>query len=109
MSESEFPCPPDPEKNACGGYYCSEEHGHIDCQKENLQIHMDCQPGLQMDGVTWEQLPNHGQPCWRATQKIGSIFGSEVDGELHGIGATKDVALERLAEERRQLHESLWA
>lgn len=21
-----------PERSPCGGYYCSEEHGHIDCQ-----------------------------------------------------------------------------
>lgn len=27
--EKEYPMP---EKNECGGYYCSEEHGHIDCQ-----------------------------------------------------------------------------
>ncbi len=29
------------EPNECGGYYCSEEHGHIDCraQHEEEQTH----------------------------------------------------------------------
>lgn len=28
MSEDDYQ---EPEANECGGYYCSEEHGHIDC------------------------------------------------------------------------------
>jgi hypothetical protein len=24
------------ERNTCGGYYCSEEHGHIDCHDPNV-------------------------------------------------------------------------
>lgn len=26
-----------PKDNDCGGYYCSEEHGHIDCKKPVFQ------------------------------------------------------------------------
>lgn len=76
--------------------------------KEPCAMHMDCHPGLTVEGVTWEYLPNHGQPCWRATQQIGTIFGAEVEGQLQGIGLTKELALERLAEERRKLHDSMF-
>ncbi len=71
--------------------------------------HLDCTPGLTVETVAFHLCPNHGKPCWKATAKIGSIFGSEVEGELVAIGKTKEIALERLAEERRKLHESLWA
>jgi len=72
-------------------------------------IHYSCSPGLTIDGVVFELCPNHGKPCWKATAQIGTIFGSEVEGELVGIGHTKEKALERLAEERTKLHESLFA
>lgn len=66
--------------------------------------------GVTFDGgVRYTYMPNHGKPCWKATEKIGSIFGTEVDGECCGIGATKQKALERLREDQRRLAESLWA
>lgn len=68
-----------------------------------------CTPGLTMEDVTWAHHPNHGKPVWIATQQIGTIFGAEVHGEIRGIGATREIALERLAAERKNLHESLWA
>lgn len=113
MSEKEFPCPDPPEPNKCGGYYCSEEHGHIDCQLNpdgtpKVLRHFDCTPGLTMEGVVFELLPNHGKPCWKASAQIGTIFGSEVHGELIGFGPTKEAALEKLHDEQRKLHESLW-
>jgi hypothetical protein len=73
------------------------------------QIHECCSPGLVMEGVTVIELPNHGKPCFKAVSKIGSLFGSEVEGELTGIGATREQALERLKEERAKLYESMWA
>lgn len=146
MSEQEFPCPPQPEPNKCGGYYCSEEHGHIDCAKNwecktcgwkgldldmgqapeyhrrwnskegkhcpgnliRMIAHFDCTPGLTMEGVVFELLPNHGKRCWKASAQIGTIFGSVVHGELIGFGPTKEAALEKLHDEQRKLHESLW-
>lgn len=101
MSEKEYP---EPERNECGGYYCSEEHGHIDCGRRHC-----CTPGLTTEGaVVTEVNTAHGQHFWKAVAKIGTIFGSEVEGEISAIGSTKEQALEHLAEERRKLHESLW-
>lgn len=74
-----------------------------------IQIHEDCQPGLTMEGITFELCPNHGHPCWKATAQIGSIFGAEVEGQLVGIGKTKEIAVERLQKEQKKLYESLWA
>jgi len=72
--------------------------------------HFDCQPGLTMEGAVIEEINNgHGQHYFKATAQIGTLFGSPVQGELTGIGATKEQALERLAEERKKLYESLWA
>ena len=66
-------------------------------------------PGLTMDEPVLTEINNaHGQHYWRAVAQIGTIFGSEVEGEISAIGRTKEQALERLAEERRKLHESLW-
>jgi hypothetical protein len=72
-------------------------------------MHIDHNPGLTMEGVVFQEIGNHGQPCWKATAQIGTIFGAEVEGELTGIGPTKEIAMERLNEEKRKLHESLWA
>lgn len=72
-------------------------------------IHYDCTPGLTVDGVVFVFCQNHGRPCWKAVAQIGTIFGTEVEGELVGIGKTKKIALDRLAEEKRKLSESLWA
>lgn len=75
-----------------------------------ITIHEDCQPGLTMEGVRVEEIRNaHGQHYWKAVAQIGSIFGSEVEGELTGIGRTRERALERLAQEQKRLYESLWA
>lgn len=70
--------------------------------------HYDCTPGLTMEGAVLELIPNHGNPCWKATAQIGTIFGSEVEGQIEAYGSTKEIAIERLGEERRKLHESLW-
>lgn len=102
--------PPFHEKNECGGYYCSMEHGHIDCKhaKAEMQAHQCCTPGLVMEGVVLTEHTNsHGQHYWKAVAKIGAIFGSEVEGELTAIGTTKEQALEHMSEERRKLHESI--
>ncbi len=75
----------------------------------SIQIHTDCQPGLQMDGATVRQVEKVGGTFYfKATAKIGAIFGHEVGGELTGIGKTEAIALHRLADERKKLYESLW-
>lgn len=78
---------------------------------EPVHIHQCCTPGLTMDGAVLEHIRNpnsrHGH-YWKATARIGSIFGSEVEGELVGYGQTQEQALQRLSEERHKLHESLW-
>ena len=62
-----------------------------------------------MEGTRLEEIYNaHDQYYWKATAKIGSIFGSKVEGELTGIGPTKEKALERLAQEQKNLHDSMF-
>ena len=46
---------------------------------------------------------------WKATCPIGTLFGSEVEGECKGLGTTKESALEALAKDRKNLNDSLWA
>jgi len=75
---------------------------------EPEHIHIcTCQtPGMQMgDDAKCEQLPD-GR--WLATQPIGYIFGSEVDGECQGVGSTKEEALDALKKDKDKLYESLW-
>lgn len=56
-----------------------------------------------------EQRKNcDGSLYWYAERRIGSIFGSVVQGVCSGIGRTKGQALERLQEDEAQLYESLW-
>lgn len=75
----------------------------------SIHIHECCTPGLTMDGVVLTEIHNcHGQHYFKAVAQIGTIFGAEVEGELTGIGSTKEQALKRLDEERHKLHESLW-
>jgi hypothetical protein len=62
--------------------------------------------GMTMEGTHINQLADGS---WKATAKIGTIFGAEVEGELTGIGPTKALALAALSEERQNLNESLWA
>lgn len=62
--------------------------------------------GLTMGNTTVKQLPDD---TWKATAPIGTIFGSEVNGECSGVGPTKEAALEALAKDRHNLSESLWA
>lgn len=79
------------------------------CHRPTI-IHEDCNIGLQMEDARVVEIHNaHGQHYWKATSKIGSIFGSEVEGEIVGYGRTKEQALERLKEETRKLADSLWA
>lgn len=58
-----------------------------------------------MGEVTVKQLSDG---TWKATCPIGTIFGSPVEGECRGVGATKESALEALAKDRRDLNDSLW-
>jgi hypothetical protein len=60
------------------------------------------------DAVVTEIHNAHGQHYFKAVAQIGSIFGSEVDGECSGIGSTPEQALKRLREDQEKLHESLW-
>jgi hypothetical protein len=72
-------------------------------------VHIDKEPGLTMNEAVVEEINNcHGQHYWKATSQIGSLFGQPVEGELVGIGKTREIALARLAEERAKLYDSLW-
>jgi hypothetical protein len=62
--------------------------------------------GMTMGDTTIKQLPDG---TWKATAPIGTLFGSEVEGECSGTGATKEAALEALAKDRKNLNDSLWA
>jgi len=77
----------------------------------NLQIHEDNQVGLVMNSeIAFEQKVNvDGAIYWKATQPIGSLFGSSVEGECQGIGRTKEQAVERLVADITHLSESMWA
>lgn len=61
--------------------------------------------GLTMGDTKLEQLPDG---TWKASSPIGTIFGSEVEGECSGRGSTQEAALEALAKDRHNLSESLW-
>lgn len=64
-----------------------------------------------MESIRFEERtqPDGITKYWRASSAIGSIFGSEVDGECEGFGKTKEQALQRLSESVQRLSESLWA
>jgi len=62
--------------------------------------------GMTMGDTTVKQLPDG---TWKATCPIGTLFGSEVEGECSGTGATKEAALEALKQDRKNLNDSLWA
>jgi hypothetical protein len=69
--------------------------------------HFHCDsPGLTTDEPILTQLAG-GE--WLAESKIGSIFGSEVEGFIRGVGPTKEAALAALAIDRSNLYESMWA
>lgn len=59
------------------------------------------------DPILKEVHNSYGQHYWIAMARIGSIFGSEVEGELKAIGPTKEIALDRLNTEREKLYQSL--
>jgi hypothetical protein len=65
--------------------------------------------GLVSDKPVIVQKTNGvGKQYYIATARIHSLFGTEVDGECHGIGWTKELALQRLRENFDKLAESLW-
>ena len=75
-----------------------------------IQIHEDINIGLTMDAPDVREISDGlGGKCFVAVAQIGSIFGSEVDGELRGIGRTREIAIERLKQEQKNLADSLWA
>jgi hypothetical protein len=67
---------------------------------------VDSEIGMTMGDTTLSKLPDG---TWKATCPIGTLFGSEVEGECSGTGATKELALEALAKDRKNLSDSLWA
>jgi hypothetical protein len=66
---------------------------------------VDTEVGMTMGDTTLQQLPD-GR--WKATCPIGTIFGSEVEGECCGVGTTKEAAIEALSQDRKNLNDSLW-
>ncbi len=75
-------------------------------KKEPIQCFIDSEIGMTMEREKVKQLPDGS---WLASAKIGTIFGSEVEGELSGTGPTKEVALQALKQARKDLNDSLWA
>ena len=74
-----------------------------------VTCHTDKHPGMVTEEAVITEVTNDmGQHYWKAVAPVGSLFGQEVEGELTGIGQTKDEALRRLADERSKLYESLW-
>jgi len=67
---------------------------------------VDSEIGMTMGDTRVRQLPDG---TWKATAEIGTLFGSEVEGECSGTGATKEAALEALKQDRKTLNDSLWA
>lgn len=66
--------------------------------------------GLTTGKPVVEEIHNgHGQHYWKATANIESVFGSEVSGQVSGIGKTRKQAMDRLNDEITKLAESLWA
>ena len=47
-----------PEKNECGGYYCSPEHGHIDCEQLHKIMCPTC--GEWFDCRSMDEVMFHG-------------------------------------------------
>lgn len=74
-----------------------------------IQVHTDKSPGLTVEQPVLTRCENCGGSLyWKAVAQIGSIFGHKVDGQITGIGKTREIALARLEEERKKLYESLW-
>lgn len=71
-----------------------------------ISVHTDTEVGMTMGDTTVKQLQDG---TWKATCPIGTIFGSEVEGECSGTGTTKEAALEALKQDRKNLNDSLWA
>ena len=67
--------------------------------------------GLQMNKPHTQFITNGmGQRYWKATAKIGALFGHvpDISGDLEGIGRTEREALERLHNATVEFHESMW-
>lgn len=74
--------------------------------KAPFQAFVCSEIGMTMGNTTVKQLLDG---TWKATCPIGTLFGSEVEGECSGIGATKEAAPEALAQDRKNLNDSLLA
>lgn len=71
-----------------------------------IVIHTDKEIGMTMGETKVECQPDG---TWLATCPIGTLFGSDVEGECRGTGPTKEAALDALAKDRQNLNDSLWA
>ena len=79
---------------------------HAIMKNEPITCFVDYEIGMTMGDSRTNQLPDG---TWKAPCQIGTILGSEVEGECSGTGATKEAALEALAKNRKNLNDSLWA
>lgn len=85
----------------------SQQHGGASLPASlGYACFVDSEIGMTMGDTTVKQLPDG---TWKATCPIGTLFGSEVEGECSGTGATKEAALEALRLDRKNLNDSLWA
>jgi hypothetical protein len=77
--------------------------------KPEISCFIDKEPGLTMRGAVVTRCENvDGSKYFKAVAQIGTMFGAEVDGEITGIGNTLEIAMERLAEERAKLYNSMF-
>lgn len=75
-----------------------------------MMVHEDKMVGLQMSGnVKFTSKTNcDGGLYWQATQPIGSLFGTSVEGECVGYGITPEIAFTNLEKDIVNLYEGLW-
>jgi hypothetical protein len=77
----------------------------------SLSIHCDTNIGQNDSGVTVREITNgHGQHYFEASTTITHLFGQEISGScpIIGIGATRELAIERLQKELKEFNDSLW-
>lgn len=72
---------------------------------EDVYVHTDKEVGITMGKTV---VAEREDGTWLASCPIGTIFGSEVEGEITGVGKTREEALVELDKSRKKLNDSLW-
>jgi hypothetical protein len=74
-------------------------------------IHCDTNIGQNTGGVSVEEITNcHGQHYFRASTTVTHLFGMKIHAApTVGIGATREIAIERMQQKLKEFNDSLWA